>query len=176
LSKEKKSTDIKDTIMQWLLEEGVEVKKLEAPPHLRIKWGFDIFTPPPLRVNIKIFQPEKFNDRIVILLGVQVSPVHLAELNRKNREEKVRFSAKLLKGIISVCSDCSIALQPSLVDFNTISVAKTLFHDNLTRELLVKTLINMINAYLYIIATFNEELPHVVRDTGEQKETSTTHM
>lgn len=171
-----KSTDIKDTLMQWLLEEGVEVKKLEAPPHLKIKWGFDVFTPPPLRVNIKIFQPEKFTDRIVVLLGVQVSSAHLAELSRKSKEEKIRFSARLLKGLIGVCSDCSIALQPSLVDFNTISVAKTLFHSSFSRELLVKTLINMINAYLFIIATFNEELPHVVKDIEEQKSLSTTHM
>ena len=120
-------SEVKKLITEWLVEEGFEVKKLPATPQVRFTWGLDIFTPPPLRVNIKIFKPEERPDRVIMLLGVGVSPEHQQALTRLKPEERLKFSSRLLYRLIMACNSCSIAIQPNPVDPKGVSVALTFF-------------------------------------------------
>jgi len=166
--------EIRDLITEWLIEEGFEVKKLPEIPQIRFKWGLDVFTPPPLRVNIKIFKPEERLDRVIILLGVGVSPEHLQALSKLKPEERLRFSSKLLYRLITACNNCSIALQPNPVDLKGVSVAITFFDSEVNKDfkpILLKMLMVLVNSFLLIVSTFNEEFPIV---SGSLSEKSTT--
>ncbi|MCD6324433.1 MAG: DUF2299 family protein [Desulfurococcales archaeon] len=161
--------DVEKLVTNWLIEEGYEVKKLPQIPQVKFTWGLDVFTPPPLRVNIKLFKPEDRNDRVILLLGVGVSPEHQAAISRLPREGRLKFSSKLLSRLIQACATCSIAIQPNPIEPQGISVALTVFDAEITEDFkprLMEKMTVMINAFLLIVSTFNEEFP-VIPKGGE---------
>lgn len=167
---------VRDAVMRWLLDEGFEVRKLEALQGAKLVWGLDAFTPPPLRVNMKVFQPERPKDKVVIMLGVKVSPEHLAELSNLDRADRVRFSSRLLLRILSVCRTCGVAFQPNLVDFRAITVVKAIYLDRLDRTAFMEATLTLLNTFLTIIATFNEAFPRLTKGLVGEERRPSTHM
>ncbi len=168
-------SEVKKLITEWLVEEGFEVKKLPAAPQVKFTWGLDVFTPPPLRVNIKIFKPEERPDRVIILLGVGVSPEHQQALSRFKPKERLKFSSRLLYRLITACNNCSVAIQPNPVDLKGVSVASTFFDAEVSegfKPKLLNMLMVMVNAFLLIVSTFNEEFPVVSGGLGEKSTTT----
>jgi len=169
--------EVKELITSWLIEEGFEVKKLPPTPQVRFTWGLDLYTPPPLRVNIKVFKPEERQDRVIILLGVGVSPEHQQALSKLKPEERLKFSSKLLYRLITVCNICSVAIQPNPVDIKGVSVAMTFFDSEVNNNFkprLLNMLMTMVNSFLLIVSTFNEAFPVV--SGGVREKSTTTRM
>lgn len=165
-----------ELISKWLIEEGFNVRKLEAQPHFRIAWGLDVFTQPPLHVNLKVFRSEGREDRYVILLGVAVSPEHKKKLSELSSEEVLRFSSKLMYRIISVCPVCNTGLQPSPLDLQAITVARVVFRSELSegyKPRFVEYIHMLINTFFTIVSTFNEDFPVIPPKTRAEKEPST---
>ncbi len=166
-----------ELITNWLIEEGFEVKKLTVMPPIKILWGLDVFTPPPLRVNLKIFKPENRNDRVIILLGVGISPEHRAALSKLTEEQRLKFSSKLLSRILSVCNICTVAIQPNPVNPQAVSVGTTVFDVEITdtfKPRFTERISLLINSFLTIVSTFNEEFPVIPK--GKSHESTTTRM
>mgnify|MGYP001626199666 CR=1 FL=1 len=165
-----------ELISKWLIEEGFNVRKLETQPHFRIAWGLDVFTQPPLHVNLKVFRPEGREDRYVLLLGVAVSPEHKKKLSELSVEEALKFSSKLMYRVITVCPACNASLQPSLVDIQAITVARIVFRSELSENYkprFIEYIYTLINAFFTIVSTFNEDFPVVPPKTKTGKEPST---
>jgi len=166
---------IKELITNWLIEEGFEVKKLPQAPQVKFIWGLDIFTPPPLKVNIKLFKPEEKPDRIIFLLGVGVSPEHQVSLSKLSPEKRLSFSSKLLYRLITACNRCSVAIQPNPVDPKGISVGLTVFDTEINEgfkpELLSRLMV-LVNSFLLIVSTFNESFPVVPKGPGYKSTTT----
>ncbi len=168
--------NVEKLVTDWLIEEGYEVKKLPQTPQVKFSWGLDVFTPPPLRVNIKVFKPEERKDRFILLLGVGISPEHQTALNRLSREGRLKFSSKLLSRLIQACVTCSIAIQPNPIEPQGISVALTVFDSELSKDSkprFMEGMAKMINAFLLIVSTFNEEFPVI---PSEGKGSTATRM
>ncbi|MCD6084908.1 MAG: DUF2299 family protein [Desulfurococcales archaeon] len=171
------SSDLVGRLTKWFIDEGFEVKKLSGPPQLKVVWGLDTYTPPPLKVNIKVFQPTHGGDKVVFLLGVSVAPEHRSALGKLEVNEKIRFSSKLLRTITCVCNDCATALQPNPVDLQAITVAKPLYISEIEdkgKPIVMGTIARLINSFLAIISTFNEEFPEAFRKG--RGGTATTHI
>ncbi len=158
-------------ISSWLLSEGFRVEKLEPLPRLKVAWGLNVYTPPPLVVNIKIFQPAGHEDRIVLLLGVNISPDHQRELNKLDDSERYRFMSKMLLDIIHLCPDCKFAIQPNMMSPKTIIVSKTLYYEELSRPKLVNEIVRLVNVFMAINANLWIKFPHPLR----KPQTTTTY-
>jgi len=172
-------SDKKEMLTSWLLDEGFEVKKLSVTPPLKITWGIDVFTPPPMRVNVKIFQPENREDRIILLLGVGISPEHMSELSKLSDKDRLKFSSKLLSRVIGVCNICSAAIQPNPITPQGISVGMTIFLSEIDegyRPRFMEKLTVLVNVFLTVVSTFNEHFPVIPKGKGKETETTTTRM
>ncbi len=165
-----------ELVSKWLIEEGFNVRKLETQPHFRIAWGLDVFTQPPLHINLKVFRPEGREDRYVLLLGVAVSPEHKKKLSELSVEEVLKFSSKLMYRIIAVCPTCNIGLQPSPIDLQAITVARVVFRNELSENYkprFVEHIYRLMNTFFTIVSTFNEDFPVIPPKTRTGKEPST---
>lgn len=165
-----------ELIGRWLIEEGFNVRRLETHPPFKVVWGLDIFTQPPLNINLKIFRPEGREDRYVLLLGVAVSPEHKKKLRELSSEDVIKFSSKLMTRVISVCPTCNIGLQPSVADLQAVTVAQVIFRDEVNdrfKPRLLERVYVLINAFFMIISTFNEEFPLMPPKIKSGKEPST---
>ncbi len=165
-----------ELIGRWLIEEGFNVRRLETQPPFKVVWGLDIFTQPPLNINLKIFRPEGREDRYVLLLGVAVSPEHKRKLGELSPEDVIKFSSKLMARVISVCPTCNIGLQPSVADLQAVTVAQVIFRDEVNdrfKPRLLERVYVLINAFFMIISTFNEEFPMMPPKIKSGKEPST---
>ncbi len=153
---------IKELITNWLVDEGFEVKNLDSLPPIEMVWGLDVFTPPPLKVNLKIFKPGDRRDRVILLLGVGISPEHLSKLSRLKPEDRLRFTSKLLRRILSVCNTCNVAIQPNPVEPQALTVALTMFDRDISEDskpVFLERITLLVNAFLTIVSTFNEDFP-----------------
>ena len=174
-----KSSDLEGTLTKWFIDEGFEVKKLAAPPQLKVVWGLDIYTPPPLKINIKVFQPVQGQDKVVFLLGVTVAPEHRSALGKLALDDRIRFSSRLLRTLACVCSDCATALQPNPIDLQAITVAKPLYVNEIEgngKSVVMSTIAKLVNSFLAIISTFNEEFPEAFKGGSKRGPISTTNI
>ncbi len=172
-----RTNDLEGTLTKWFIDEGFEVRKITAPPQLKVVWGLDIYTPPPLKINIKVFQPVQGQDKIVFLLGVSVAPEHRSALGKLGLNEKIRFSSKLMRTLTCVCSDCATALQPNPVDLQAVTVAKPLYISEIEsggKPVIMSTIAKLVNSFIAIISTFNEEFPEAFKKG--KGGTATTHI
>ncbi len=171
-----RSKKVRDLITGWLIDEGFEVRNFTLPEPAEVVWGLDVFTPPPLRVNLKIFKPKDRRDRVMMILGVGISPEHLRRLAKLGSKGRLSFSSKLLRNILSVCNYCSVAIQPNPIDPQAVTVGIAVFdsevHEDSKPRFLEKVML-LVNTFLAIISTFNEEFP-VVGDEGMKPGEGTT--
>ncbi|WP_440059386.1 DUF2299 domain-containing protein [Thermogladius sp. 4427co] len=162
---------VEERVNQWLIEEGFIVKKLEAPPEAKISWGLDVNTPPPFQVNFKVFKSSEKPDRLIILIGIVVSPEHRKFLSSLRQEEVLRFMSRLTRIVLSACSDCQLTIQPNLIDPQTLTIASVLFDEEVEKggkHVFVKTIMKILNSYSIIVSMFNEAYP-VLPQPKEQK-------
>ncbi|MEZ0394446.1 MAG: DUF2299 family protein [Desulfurococcaceae archaeon] len=151
-----------ELINRWLVEEGFIVRRLEAPPELRIAWGLDVNTPLPPNINFKVMKPADRPDRFVIFLGVTVSPEHRKWLSTKSQQDVLRFTSRLAHMVLSVCNDCQLTIQPSFVDPQTITIALGVFEEEVRegrKGEFVRNVVRVLNAYFTVVSAFNEEFP-----------------
>ncbi len=164
-------TRARDLISKWLIEEGFEVRRFEGgitPP--KVVWGLDVFTPPPIKLNLKVVQYEGREDRYFLLLGVGISPEHRKELDKLSAEERLRFSSKLISKVLSVCNVCNVGIQPSPLNPQAITIALMLFESDVNegfKSRFVERLTLLINSFFTVVSVFNEEFPIVLREKHE---------
>jgi hypothetical protein len=148
----------RDKILSWLLEEGLEVRVEPVPPGVPVEWVVLVQIPGVVKVNVAIQQPKGRVDVIAISLGVMIGPEHRELIMRLGREDRLILASGILRDLIMVCSDCVIAVQPSLEDPQFINVTKLVYASSLSRESLMSVLRLMANIFTLIVTDINSSL------------------
>jgi hypothetical protein len=148
----------RDKILSWLLEEGLEVRVEPVPPGVPVEWVVLVQIPGVVKVNVAIQQPRGRVDVIAVSLGVMIGPEHRELIMRLGREDRLILASGILRDLIMVCSDCAIAVQPSLEDPQFINVTKLVYASSLSRESLMSVLRLMANIFTLIVTDINSSL------------------
>ena len=148
----------RDKILSWLTEEGLEVRVEPVPPGVPVEWVVLVQIPGVVKVNVAIQQPRGRVDVIAISLGVMIGPEHRELIMRLGREDRLILASGILRDLIMVCSDCAIAIQPSLEDPQFINVTKLVYASSLSRESLMSVLRLMANIFTLIVTDINSSL------------------
>ena len=155
---------LQDLITKWLVEESFVVSRLETPPEARVMWSLGVSTPGTPGVKFTVFLPVDRQDRVVVAMGIAISPEHRGEIEKLKPAERVRVMHSILSKALMVCSDCKIAVQPSILDPQTIGINVEVFEEEVVKygkPYFVKLLTRFLNAYLAIVSGFNEWFPVV---------------
>jgi hypothetical protein len=159
--------EIKDVISKWLLEESYTISNLEGVGVPGIAWGLSVSTPGAPGVKFSIISPSDKRDRIVLVLGVVISPEHRKELEKLSVNERVRLLHTILLKALTVCSDCKIAVKPAISDPQAIIINLEVFNDEIEKygkSHFMRTLYRLINTYLAVVSGFNEWIPVVISE------------
>lgn len=98
-----KESKIKNSIREYLIEEGLLREKIQDPQS-RLEFGFQFSFPPgndpttghPIGQIMAVFKP-KNKDLIIISIGTQISPPHVNALDSLGEERKMQFFIELRK-------------------------------------------------------------------------------
>uniref|UniRef100_A0A7C2BL01 DUF2299 domain-containing protein n=1 Tax=Thermosphaera aggregans TaxID=54254 RepID=A0A7C2BL01_9CREN len=156
------SSNVHELVSKWLVEESFTIRKLEAPPEAKILWGLDVFTPGQPGVNFKIINPADKSDRVLIVLGIGISPDHKRELEKLRQTDRLKIISNILGKALSVCIDCQITVQPNMVDPQALSILLVLFNEEITlygKPYFMRLIARTLNTYFAIISGFNEWFP-----------------
>ncbi len=148
----------RDKILSWLVEEGLEVRVESVPPGVPVEWVILVQIPGVIKVGVAIQQPKGKGDVIAVSLGVMIGPEHRDLILRLSREDRFILASNILRDLIMVCSDCVIAVQPSLEDPQFINVSKLAYVSSLTKESLMNSLRLMANMFNLIVTDINSAL------------------
>jgi hypothetical protein len=165
------SSNAYELISKWLVEESFTIRRLEAPPEAKILWGLDVFTPGQPSINFKIINPADKPDRVLIVLGIGISPDHKRELDRLKHAERLKVISNILGKALSVCIDCQITVQPNMIDPQALSILLALFNEEITlygKPYLMRLVARTLNTYLAIISGFNEWFPVIPEDSRKK--------
>jgi len=171
----RKEDDVEKKITSWLIEEGLRIAKLEKAPGLEVSWGYNVFTPPPTEVNIKVFQPKNFPSQIVLLMGVSFSKPHQEELARLSIDERIKFMSTLLVDLTKICPVCRIGVQPNIATPQAIIVTRILMKDEITKSLVLDEITRLVNCFLVVNASLWKRFPRT-KSTEAQKQAPPTVM
>ncbi len=157
----KKEYDIERRVSSWLIEEGFRVSKLEKLPGVEVIWGYNVFTPPPTEVNIKVFQPKSFPTQLVLLMGVSFSKPHQEAIAKLGVEERVKFMSSMLIDLTKICPVCRIGVQPNMVTPQAIIVSRVLMVDEVTKSLVLDEIVRLVNCFLVVNARLWNKFPRI---------------
>jgi len=159
--------EIKDLISKWLLEESYTVSNLESMGVPGIIWGFSVSTPGAPGVKFSIICPSDKKDRVILVLGVVISPEHRRELEKLSVSDRIKLLHTILSKALSVCIDCKIAVKPAISDPQALIINIEIFNDEIEKygkPYFMRLLYRLINTYLSIVSGFNEWIPVVVSE------------
>ena len=154
--------NVKELITKWLLEESYSVSSMENLNLPGVAWGLNVSTPGVPSIKFSIINPSDKRDRIVLILGIAISPEHRRELEKLSTSEKVKLLHSILLKALLVCVDCKIAVKPVISDPQVIVINMEVFSEEIEKHgkpYFIKTLYKLINTYLAIVSGFNEWVP-----------------
>lgn len=145
----------RDMILIWLAEEGLEAKVEPVPPGVAIEWAVSTFIPGPQRIGMMVQKPSGNRKYLVVSIGIMMSPEHREDVMKMSQQERALLFGQILRDVLMLCPDCSVALFPSLDDVQTINVASFIHEDNLSRESLMRSIRVLANVFMLIVAEIN---------------------
>ncbi|ADV64909.1 DUF2299 domain-containing protein [Desulfurococcus mucosus] len=154
--------DIGDLISKWLMDESFILRRFEAPPEARVKWGVNVSTPGTPGVNFTVVNPLDKPDRYILALAILISPEHARELDKLKPAERLRVMHSILSKALTVCADCKIMVQPNILSPQAIAVNMELFEEEIHRygkPFFLRLVWRLLNTYLAIVSGFNEWMP-----------------
>ncbi|MEM1529286.1 MAG: DUF2299 family protein [Desulfurococcaceae archaeon] len=166
---------LRDLITKWLIEEAFAISKLDAPPEARVAWSIGVSTPGAPGVRFSVLSPADRQDRVILAMGIAISPEHRSELERSKPTERVRAMHSILSKALAVCIDCKIAVQPSIVDPQSITINVEVFEEEIVKygkPYFMRLLTRFLNTYLAIVSGFNEWFPVIQPSTRGKESTS----
>ncbi len=103
--------DLKSKLLSWLVDEGHEVKGVEAPPQAPVEWSMLVTVKAPLRVNIVVQKPVRV-EKLALTMGVKLSPQHQSAFNALPEQERALLRAAMVEGVLAICPTCIVIPQP----------------------------------------------------------------
>ncbi|MEB3806731.1 MAG: DUF2299 family protein [Desulfurococcales archaeon] len=168
---------IKDKIVQWLLDEGLEVKSEMVPREAPVEWVLRVVARiPPTIAHILIQQPAAKKDQLVFTLGILISPDHKAKYDALDSEDKIKVITEVLKTAYGICPECIIVIQPDLINAKNILITKIAYHEKLDRALVADTIRKLSNILALISAVLNAELKVLPKPRKDESGYPTSFM
>ncbi len=165
--------DIREKIIAWLVDEDHEVKVETPPKGAPIEWVLKVTAKiPPVLARVVIQQPSNKKDRIVVTLGVVVSPQHRDALSKLSLPKRQEVIHKILVDAYKLCPDCVIVVQPNYIDPQSIVITDIIYVDELTKPRLSSSIRKMTNMLAIISAGFNAYLEVIPSESrrGEERQ------
>lgn len=165
---------LRDLITKWLVEEAFVISKLETPPEARVAWSIGASTPGVPGIRFSVLSPADRQDRVILAMGIAISPEHRSELEKSKPTERIRAMHSILSKALAVCIDCKIAVQPNIVDPQSITINMEIFEEEIVKygkPFFIRLLTRFLNTYLAIVSGFNEWFP-VVQPSIREKESA----
>jgi len=103
--------DLKSKVMAWLVDEGLEVRGMEVPAKAPVEWSLAATVRVPLQVNLVVQKPSQA-DKLVVTMGVKLSPQHQASFNSLPEPERADLRASLVEAMFHLCPHCIVIPQP----------------------------------------------------------------
>ncbi len=151
-------SDLKEKIIAWLVDEGVEVKMMPVPPGAPVEWNLlaSLKAPIPVKVNI---QKRTDAPKLAFIMGVAFSKTHLDMIMELDAAERRELIAGMLQGILLLCPDCIVATQPpNIEEAKSIIVTREILTDGETLRLEVsRTLRILANSFVYVILSLTSK-------------------
>lgn len=165
------TTNLKETLSKWLIEEMFIVTQMDTTTVHKISWGLNVATPGTPGVKFAVLIPADKPDRVVLAMGIVISPEHKLELEKQKQVERVRILHSVLSKALMVCPECKIAVQPNILNPHVITINLEIYNEEiekLGKPLFIRHVTRLINTYLAIVSGFNEWFPVVPqgRDTS----------
>ena len=152
------SEPLKKKVVEWLIDEGLEVSSGDVPQGAPLEWVIKATMKAPIRVSIVVQQPKGKKDRIDMILGVAISDFHKRRLTELKPIQRAKLINALLVDLVCACPDCFIVVQPRIDNPQGVLVSRPLQGSHINRETLGEAIRVMANIYLLIVAKFNSEL------------------
>ena len=147
-------SDIKERIIAWLADEGVEVKTAPVPPGAPIEWNLlaTIQAPLPVKVNI---QKKSGMPKLAFIMGVAFSKEHLELIMSLDPPERRGLIAGIIKDLLLLCPDCVVVTRPPNIEqaSSIIVTREILADDERLRSEVSRTLRILANSFMYVILT-----------------------
>ncbi len=151
-------SDIRDRILAWLVEDGYEVQKTQAPPTAPVEWNLLVKVKAPMLVNLNV-QKLKGQDKIAVVMGVRMSPGHLNAFKSRPPAERVSIVASLISDVLKVCPTCIVLHQPPKPEeAEAFIVSREIPLWGLDRRILSDAVRVLANVYQLIVVRLTERL------------------
>ncbi len=158
---------LREKIIAWLVDEDHEVKADAVPKGAPIEWILRVTVKVPVTVKILVQQPTAKKDRIVLSMGVVVSPSHREALMNLPKEERLRIMASIIEALTCLCPDCVVIVQPNPIDPQNVVVTSVVYTEGLTKAVLASRIRVLVNAFSILSTKLNAALGTV---PGEKRE------
>lgn len=158
------AASLKETLSKWLIEEMFVITQMDTTSVQKISWGLNVATPGTPGVKFAVLIPSDKQDRVVLAMGIVISPEHKLELEKLKQVERVRVVHSVLSKALIVCPECKIAVQPNILNPHVITINLEIYNEEIERygkPLFIKQVTRLINTYLAIVSGFNEWFPVV---------------
>ncbi len=145
------SSKLKENILSWIVEEGLEVQKGPTPPGAPIEWTLLIRVPAPLMVNITVQKPKNF-DKVSFTMVVKLSPEHLQAFKGKNLKERTSLIANVLMDMLKLCPYCVVINQPpKLEETEALIATRELLKEEINKTNVMGTIRILANVYQLVV-------------------------
>ncbi len=164
-------TSIREKIIAWLVDEGHEVQGETPPKEAPVEWILRVTAKiPPVVARIVIQQPSTAKDRIVLTLGVVVSPEHRSALSALSPVDRQEIVYNIIRDAYLICPDCIIIVQPDYINTQNIVITEVIYHEELSKPRLTGSIRKLANLLALISAGFNAHLRVVPKARSEDKQ------
>ncbi len=161
-----RSSKLRDDILSWLVEEGLEVQKGPVPSGAPVEWALLVRVPAPLIVNITIQKPKDFN-KIALTMVVKLSPEHLQAFRNRPPKERAKLIAEILIDMLKICPQCIVVNQPPKLDETEALIAtREIIEEGLKKEVIVESIRTLANVYQLVVLKISSVLEPIHGSMG----------
>lgn len=148
MSDEDTTVDLKDTITNWLLEEGFTIKEIDDPQAI-----FNYFAEDEQKRNVNVIQNWKKPTQIVIGTNAAFPEEILLKIQRMDEKERKDFFWKLRFGLLQM----NVGFGGIELPFEKIRLISNLWLDNLSKDVFMRRMFDVRKALLYVFWTFERK-------------------
>ena len=142
----------KDTIYEWLAEEGMFRKEVDDP---KAAFHFGINYPVNSPYHIEIVKPRDMKDGILVIAVLRVAPSHQTALAKLEKEKRAPLIQDLRLRLLGRPPGFSVKENNGV--WEAVQFQIRLLHDNLSKTSLLEAIDDVFRSMLTVIWTFGHE-------------------
>lgn len=142
--------EIRTKIINWLNNDRVaKFKAIDERKYDPEKYPYLLKIEAPKLGDLHIFKPKDYEDKIAVYAGIGIKDEYKRALDALDNEFKERVMIDISNGITMM--NLIIKFYPHHMNLKKILFQDIIYFDGLTKDRLMNSLTNVLNAYGYII-------------------------